>query len=152
MGTIRIGAAIAAGVLFGVAIVIACGNGPKNANAQSTSERSSVAGTWNVTLTKTSGGYSCGNGALHLSGSDLSLAGAWACSTTSSTGLANSGVVTGDLVAGRLRLNLANNSDGTFLLVDAQVATDGKSASGTATGYTRSNGFATDYTVAITAQ
>jgi hypothetical protein len=163
--TLRIGVAVLAGLFFGIALVIACGGGPPKASAQSPitcdvppvtctvppvtcntpgQVRSAVAGTWNVAISKPGTGTICPSGALHLSGSDSALTGAWACNTNMS------GVVTGDLVAGRLRLNLQNES-GTFLLLDAPLAAGGQSATGTGVGYS-GIGFATDYAVTLTAQ
>jgi hypothetical protein len=163
--TMRIGAAVVAGLSFGFAIVVSGGGRPAKAESSKDPEaitctvppvtctvpsgtpvRSAVAGTWNIEVAKSSLGVICG-GLLHLSGGDSSLTGAVACGGTS-------GPVTGDLVGGRLRLNLASprpNWPAAVLLVDATVAADGKSATGVGVGFT-DIGFANDYSVTLAAQ
>ena len=159
----RIGAALLGGLVFGVTLVLSCKSGPSEAGAQNTvtctvppvqssvtctvppvtfnpPARSSAAGTWSIVVTSTGLGAIC-SGELHLSGVDSALTGAWTCLNN------NAGIVTGDFVAGRLRLNLANNSG--FVLADVNLAADGKSAAGTGIGQA-SAGFRADYAVTLT--
>ncbi len=158
--SLRIGAAVLAGFLFGVVLVIACGTGPGNAGAQTTgggsvtcnvppvtctvppitcdtagAARSAVAGTWGVAMTipPAGTGPTC-NGALHLSGTNAALTGAWAC--LGNQGFSTSGIVTGEFAAGHLALNFGTHATlGGVLVMDATVASAGKSATGTGTGF-----------------
>ena len=72
---------------------------------------------------------------LHLAGPDDALIGAWNCFSTSTGEMG--GTLTGETSGGFLRLNLFQGSQlGTTstplpILVDARIAADGKSASGT---------------------
>src|SRR5437867_2267357 len=143
----RTGLAVLVGFSFGVALVISGSGRPATAAAKDeeivctvppvtctipsgTPLRSAVAGTWNVTVTRPSLGVVCA-GLLHLSGADAALTGSWACS-------GSTGPVTGDLVAGRLRLNLAApqpNFPAAVLLVDATVGADLSTVTGTGVGW-----------------
>lgn len=122
-------------VLMGLLLLstTACG-GSAGAQSIPSSPRSSVAGTWTLTL---SGGRSYN---VHLAGSDVALTGAWLGANSSD---ASGGSVTGEFSAGVVRLNLVhgsapypyNGSTIVFQLVDCAVATNGNSASGSAYGY-----------------
>lgn len=110
---------------------ISCSVQPLSCTVAGTA-RSAVAGTWSVHL-DFSGGGAC-NGKLHLHGTDASLTGAWTC-RGNAVGYFSEGSVSGDLAAGVLRLNVAPFPGGNFpyaLLIDASMAPDGTSATGTA--------------------
>src|SRR5205814_456587 len=68
---------------------------------------------------------------LHLSGSDQRLQGAWTTTTTNCT--FSTGTVSGSFDGARLRLNFSKENNSWFL-VDATLATDSKTASGTVVG------------------
>lgn len=162
------GTPLLAGVVCGIALVVACDSGPSKTEAQtsvtctvppvtvqpvtcsvppatvtctvppvacSTSGqgRSSVAGTWTLA------GICIGR--LHLTGTDSTLSGAWNCNVPSGGG-PSSGTVSGEYSGGRLRLHFVVTLQGTnsnapkdsIFLVDATVAGDGASATGTVQG------------------
>ncbi len=118
-------------------LAVACGSASASqpSSAQSTPTRSAVAGSWALTLA--TGSPPC-TGVLHLGGPDDALTGAWTCSSTSFGSIG--GTATGETSGGSLRLNLfqgvqgggpGSSSTPLPILVDATIAADGKSASGT---------------------
>ncbi len=140
----RVGALLFAGIAAGVALTVRCGGGPADSNAQSTG-RSSVAGTWALALNSADGAQHC-TALVHLAGSDASLTGAWVGDTCPSpVGGVPSGSVGGELAAGKIHLNfsISEQTRSLTFLVDAAVASDGKSATGVAVGAAPFNGVCT---------
>ena len=135
MRNLRRGSLLFAGIAAGVALTVRCGGGPADSNAQSTG-RSSVAGTWALALNSADGTQHC-TALVHLAGSDASITGAWVGDACSSPyGGVPSGLVGGELAAGKVRLNfsISEQTRSLTFLADAAVASDGKSATGVAVG------------------
>ena len=117
-------------------LAVACGSAGASppSTALSTPTRSAVAGSWTLSIATTD--PAC-VGVLHLAGPDDALIGAWNCFSTFTGEMG--GTLTGETSGSSLRLNLFRGlQPGTSfsstplpILVDATIAADGKSASGT---------------------
>ncbi len=107
-------------------VVVVTGCDSASAQIAPPESRSSVAGTWSLSMNAGAQTY-----VVHLRGIDTALAGSFIGMTNDQS----SGVVAGELAGGVLRLSFSYTSQNWYsvkCLLDLAVAPDGNSASGTA--------------------